>query len=100
MTTAPKRRGRPPGTKNESISVPRETLAAGGWFGKPEPTRRIVIRWKVGLAQPGQEAELDWPETWPLPQPGDMIQWGEKELGFLSHVVFDLPNGRIVFQVR
>lgn len=101
----PKRRGRPPGSKNRTTVGYRHREYEPAVDGANAeavvvPPRRIFIRWKVALGQPGEELEVDWPDSWPLPQPGDMIQWGDKMAGFLSHTIYDLPAGRIFLQVR
>jgi hypothetical protein len=63
-------------------------------------SRRVFVRWKVAMGSPGEEMELDWPDSWPLPQPGDLIHWGDKHYGILLQTQFDVPGQRIVLQVR
>lgn len=64
------------------------------------PSRRVFVRWKAAMGSPGQEQELDWPDQWSIPQPGDQVTWAERMNGIVSHIVYDLPNGRIIIQVR
>lgn len=103
MTTVPKRRSQAP---TGMIPLPKNTTRQEAEAIKEAveqamaPTRSVFVRWKVAMGSPGQEQELDWPDQWSIPQPGDQVTWAERMSGIVSHIVYDLPNRRIIIQVR
>lgn len=105
MTEVPRRRGRPPGSKNRvtptlpTPSVPFSDPRVEQVFGDaPKPAadgNRLLIRWKQALGNPGTEMLIDWPGWWRLPQLNEAIHWkheGRMYGGFVQFIDFDLTD--------
>lgn len=117
MTEPPKRRGRPPGSKNRPNVVlfkpNAETFGPewkpGGTFegpveqagyaeaiAGPEPIKVVLSakRRDAAFGDPNSadEQEIEWPATWRLPQPGDSVHLRKDWGGFVSSVDFDLET--------
>lgn len=114
-TDPPKRRGRPPGSKNRPTGgnprvIPFAPNAethgpewrSGGTFEVPveqagyveaigpEPIK-VVLSFRQAFGD-AEAHEVEWPLTWRLPQPGDSVHLRKDWGGFVSSVDFDLET--------
>ena len=98
--TEPKRRGRPPGSRNKAkvgidaaidLSVP---ASVESWTAGPRGTRLIVI-FRAALSTPGDQVEIDWPSGWAIPQLNDTIRISDTLAGRVQYVEYDVGNGVI-----
>lgn len=114
MTEQPKRRGRPPGSKNtpKLAAITDVSGRAGGWdvsdglrsvpieqagyveaIAGAAPIKVILSTRGQAWGDPANEQAVDWPAEWRLPQPGDSVHLRKDWGGFVSSVDFDIEEG-------
>ena len=105
-TSQPKRRGRPPGSKNTPKSgltvlkpgqpvpfeqagyvrtTPIDIDATGRMSFAGQPTKVHLI-WRRGLSQAPSRTVIDWPAEWRLPAAGEAIHLSKEFGGFVEYV--------------
>ena len=115
----PKRRGRPPGSKNKTIP---NIIAVGddpvppdnSWLNEPEHIDRtnepasieswtagpvgvqVLVRFKAGLSTAPIEQTLDWPQGWPIPQLNDVVRFDKEIAGRVQYVEYDYGSRVII----
>jgi hypothetical protein len=119
----PKRRGRPPGSKNAvktspaiapGLTVlplhpshqdnpnypPTQSFGVAEFVG-PEPVR-VVLRSNRGKAfgEAPDEHEIDWPPEWRLPQVGESIRVSGVFAGFIEWIDWDLERKIVAVKLR
>ena len=60
---------------------------------------RVHLHSRARLGRPETGEVVLWPTGWPLPEIGSVVL-GESVTGWVDHIEFDLPNGRIQVVLR
>lgn len=103
--TLPKRRGRPPGSRNKasrpillkpSQPDPFELVGVMG----PAPLRVTLMTKGRAFGDPVAEEEIDWPSEWRLPQAGEAIFLSERFGGFVEYLSFWPNDRKIIIRLR
>ena len=102
---APKRRGRPKGSKNApkipAISypigpgvaeVPRAEIET---WTLSNPGVDVIVRFKAAFSSPLIEVPATWRHGWPMPQLNDVVRVGG-HAGRVQYVEFDHDRGVII----
>ena len=99
VTVAPRRRGRPPGSRNKpkadtiAIEVIPSVESVTSGHGVPAVTR-LVIRFKSGLSANPEIRETILPLGWPLPQINDVVRLGGL-VGRAQYTEYDYETGTV-----
>jgi hypothetical protein len=100
VTDGPRRRGRPPGSKNKTAQ-PAPVLDSTELAPLMEsPGVTVMLRFKTAMSTKSEEQEASWPTGWRIPQAGDAVHLRNDYGGFVQYVDFDLGHGRIVIHLK
>jgi len=96
---APKRRGRPPGSKNKPTYVPGDVpvipqTTIESWTSVGAGVE-VVVRFKAAFSSPLIEVPATWRHGWPMPQLNDVVRVGG-HAGRVQYVEFDHDRGVII----
>lgn len=94
MIETPKRRGRPPGSKNKPTPVDVVPPANIESYTLGPVGIRVVVVFKVAMSAPTVETPIDWPTGWPIPQLNDVIKV-HSSAGRVQYVEYDYDRGVI-----
>jgi len=100
--TEPKRRGRPPGSKNktqtqraiELTGIPYLEPASVESFTAGPYSINVVVIFNAGLSAATQISPTAWPQGWPIPQLNDVIRVGGMA-GRVRYVEYDVDMNLI-----
>jgi hypothetical protein len=123
----PKRRGRPPGSKNKPKPValtPPAVFSPTEWAREeefqlhlaalyqesqqlktPASAVKVVLYYKVAMGSSAEQRaanthKVDWPANWRLPEVGDFIRLRPNYEGVVQLVRFDLAAGVVEIMLR
>ena len=108
--TPPKRRGRPPGSKNKpkpTATTPPEPVIEvepqhdfidfEGPILTGSPFLPVVLQFGAGLSKQLDEQKIDWPQGWPLPNVHDRVVYSveDKRGGTVVAINYRVDLGEI-----